>query len=95
MFKKAHSLSGSEPKNPPTSRKGLLRVKVHNGSRDNSVDTAMGYGLDGRGSIPERGKRFFLLHSVQTGSGANPASYPMVIAGSFPGVKRWGREADY
>jgi hypothetical protein len=27
-------------------------------SRDSSVDIAMGYGLDGRGSIPSRGKRF-------------------------------------
>jgi hypothetical protein len=27
---------------------------------------------------------FFLLHSVQTGSGAHPASYPMGTGGSFP-----------
>jgi hypothetical protein len=40
-----------------------------------SVCIAIGYELDGWGSIPDRGKRYFLLHSVQTGSGAHPASY--------------------
>jgi hypothetical protein len=30
---------------------------------------------------------FFLLHSVQTGSGANPASYTMETGGSFPEIK--------
>jgi hypothetical protein len=28
------------------------------------------------------------------GSGAHPASYPMGTEGSFPGLKRQGREAD-
>jgi hypothetical protein len=36
----------------------------------------------------------YLLHSVQTGSGATPASYPMGIGDSFPEVKRPKREAD-
>jgi hypothetical protein len=31
-----------------------------------------------------------LLHSVQTGSGAHPASYPMGTGGSFPGCKEVG-----
>jgi hypothetical protein len=35
----------------------------------------------------------FLRHRVQTGSGAHPASYPMVTEGSFSGVKRSGRKA--
>jgi hypothetical protein len=49
-----------------------------------------------RGFIPGRGKRLFSpLYVVQTGSGANPTSYPMVTWGSFPGVKRPGREADH
>jgi hypothetical protein len=30
-----------------------------NSSRDNSVSTATGYGLDGWGSIPSRGKKLF------------------------------------
>jgi hypothetical protein len=40
-----------------------------------------------------RGKNF--LHVVETGSGAHPASNPMGTGGSFPGVKRQGREADH
>jgi hypothetical protein len=44
-------------------------------------------------SGPGRVKNF--LHCVQTGSGAHPASYPMGTGGSFPGVKRQGREADH
>jgi preprotein translocase subunit SecG len=32
---------------------------------------------------------------IQTGSGAHPASYPMGTRGSFPEVKRPGREADH
>jgi hypothetical protein len=42
-------------------------------------------GLDGPGSIPRQFKIFFFSHSVQTGSGAHPASYPMAIGGDFPG----------
>jgi hypothetical protein len=48
----------------------------------------------GRGSIPIRSKRFF-LHSVQIDSGALPASYPVGVGGSFPAVKRLGRDADH
>jgi hypothetical protein len=48
---------------------------------------ATGYGLDGWGWIPGRGKRFYLLYSVQTGSGAHPASYPRGTEGCFPGGK--------
>jgi hypothetical protein len=33
---------------------------------------------------------FSLLHGVQTGSGAHPASYPMGIWGFSPGVKAAG-----
>jgi hypothetical protein len=46
-------------------------------SRDNSVDIATGYGPDGRGSIFGGARNFPLLHRVQTGSGAHPASYVM------------------
>jgi hypothetical protein len=38
---------------------------------------------------------FSMFHSVQTGSGAQAASYPMGTRGSFPGDKRQGREADH
>jgi hypothetical protein len=37
---------------------------------------------------------FSLLHRLQSGAGAHPASYPMRIGGSFLGVKRPGRDAD-
>jgi hypothetical protein len=60
-----------------------------------SVGIPTGYGLDDRGSITRRGKRFSLLHSVQTGSEAYPASYPVGTEGSSPGVKRPGREIDH
>jgi hypothetical protein len=33
---------------------------------------------------------FYVLHSVQTGSGAHPASYPMVTGGKGSGVKNDG-----
>jgi hypothetical protein len=36
-----------------------------------------------------------LLHIVQTGSVVHPTSYKMGPGGSFPGVKRQGREADH
>jgi hypothetical protein len=56
--------------------------------RDSSVGIATGYGPDGRGSISGRGKRFSLLHCVQTGSGAYPASYPMGTWGKPVGARR-------
>jgi hypothetical protein len=65
---------------------------------DSSVGIALGYGLDDRGSrvrFPEGAWNFSLHHSVQNGSGAHLASYPMGTRVSFPGVKRPGREADY
>jgi hypothetical protein len=38
---------------------------------------------------------FSLRHRVQTGSGAHPASYPVGTRGSYPEIKRLGREADH
>jgi hypothetical protein len=66
----------------------------HLGIRDSSVGIATGCGLDVRHSFLGRTRNFSILHSFQTGSGAHPASYPMGTEGSFPGVKRPGREAD-
>jgi hypothetical protein len=54
-------------------------------SPHSSVGIAMDYCLDDRGSLPSRGKRFFLLWKVQTGYGAHPAPYPMGSWGFFPG----------
>jgi hypothetical protein len=41
------------------------------------------------------GQEFSLLHVVQTGSGAQPASYPMGPGALAQGVKRPGRGADH
>jgi hypothetical protein len=67
-------------------------------SRHSSVGIALDYGLDDRGSrvlFPAGAGNFSLHHRFQNGSGAHPASYPMGIRGSFPGVKRPVREADH
>jgi hypothetical protein len=63
-------------------------------SRDSSVGTALGYGMDDRGSrfrFPAGVGNFSLHHRcVQNGSGAHPASYPMGTRCSFPGGKAAG-----
>jgi hypothetical protein len=41
------------------------------------------------------GKKISLLQLIQTGSGVHPAFYKMGTGGSFPGVKRQGRESDH
>jgi hypothetical protein len=59
-----------------------------------SVGIAMGWTT--RVRIPAGAINLSLLHSVQTDSGAHPASYPMGTRGSFPRVvKRPGLEADH
>jgi hypothetical protein len=45
--------------------------------------------------FPAGARDFSLLHSMQTGSGVHPASYPVGTEGSFPGVMRPGREAHH
>jgi hypothetical protein len=58
--------------------------------KKNSVDIALGYGLDDRGSrvrFPAGAVNFSLHYRVQNGSGAHPASYPMGNRVSFPGDK--------
>jgi hypothetical protein len=58
-------------------------------AEDSSVGIAMGYGLNGRGSIPDRGK-VFSSHNVQTGPGTHPPSYTMGTGGFLPGGKATG-----
>jgi hypothetical protein len=48
--------------------------------RDSSVGIATA-----RVRFPAGIRDFSILHSAHTGSGANPASYPMSTGGSFPG----------
>jgi hypothetical protein len=55
---------------------------------DSSVGIVMGYGLDGRGSIPGRVKTISILFSVQTGSEAG--SYPTGTGDCFLGFKEAG-----
>jgi hypothetical protein len=67
-------------------------------SHDSSVGIALGYGLDDRGSgfrFLAGAGNFSLHHRVKNDSGTHPASYPMGTRGSFPGVKRPGREAEH
>jgi hypothetical protein len=61
---------------------------MHHLSSVCSVSIATVYGLDGPGIESGWGARFSA--PVQTGPGANPASYTMTV-GSFLGVKRPGR----
>jgi hypothetical protein len=58
-------------------------------SRDSSVGVAsrlQNGRLRSRDSIPDRGKRFFSVHNVQTGSTAHPASYTMGNGSNAAGV---------
>jgi hypothetical protein len=43
----------------------------------------------------QAGATFSYLHSVQTGSGAHRASYPMGTGGDFPGLDRPGRQENH
>jgi hypothetical protein len=54
------------------------------GSQDRSVGIEMSYRLDRLSLIPGRERDFSLHHSVDTGSGAHPASYTMGTKGFFP-----------
>jgi hypothetical protein len=67
-------------------------------SRDHSVGTGTGYGLDGRGigvRFPTEVRDSSLLHRVQGGSEAHPASYSMDTTDPFPRVKQLELEADH
>jgi hypothetical protein len=65
------------------------------GNWDSLVGITTTFRLDCYSSIPVEARDFSLLHSIQTGSGAHPASYQISTGGSFLGVKRQGREADH
>jgi hypothetical protein len=65
---------------------------AQNVCRDSAVGIAIDYGLDDQwiGVRVPVGQEFLLLHFVQTGSGAQPASYAIGTGGSFPGDKAAG-----
>jgi hypothetical protein len=65
-------------------------------SRGSSVSTVSDYGLDDRGSIPDRGRGFSSSLCIQTGSGAHSASYTMGTGGPLSrGKARPGHDADH
>jgi hypothetical protein len=73
----------------------LNKVRRHENPHGtlSSVGIELSYGLDDRGSMvrfPVGAGNFSLHHHVQNGSGAHPASYPIVTRGSFPGDKAAG-----
>jgi hypothetical protein len=45
--------------------------------------------------FPTGAGNFSVHHRVQNGSGTHPGSYSVGTGGTFPGVKRLGREADH
>jgi hypothetical protein len=76
----------------------LYRKSWRYKSRDSSVGIALGYGLDDLGSrvrFPAGAGNFSLHHSVQNGSEAHPASYPMDTRALTLRAKWSGREADH
>jgi hypothetical protein len=63
--------------------------------RDNSVTIVSRLQVERPGFDSWEGKGYFSLHhSIQTGSGAHPATYFAGIGGSLPEVKRPGCEVD-
>jgi hypothetical protein len=70
----------------------LISSTAVTGSQISADVIATGYGFYDRGvrgRVPVEA-RFYLLHSVQTGSGAHSHSYPMGTGGSFLEVKAAG-----
>jgi len=75
-----------------------LLHKIPQLSRDSSVGTATGYGLDDRMigvRFPAGSGTLSLRYRVHTGSGAHPTSYPVGMGGYFSGGKLQWREADH
>jgi hypothetical protein len=62
-------------------------------TRNSSVGIATGYRLDGRGSIPGRGKGFF--STPQRPDGPTQSRKLWLLGDISPWVKRLGREADH
>jgi hypothetical protein len=68
---------------------------VPHGSRDSSVGIATGCGLDGRNSIPGRGKIFSFSTASIPALGTIQPPIQWVPLGLSAGVERPGREADH
>jgi hypothetical protein len=68
----------------------IFLLTIKNRRWDKLSGITLGYGLDDPGFESRQGLNSFLRHSVQTGFGVYPASYPMGTRGSFPGGKAAG-----
>jgi hypothetical protein len=64
-----------------------VRINCYEESRGSSVDVVTGWPGEVRFPL---GEIFFLLHSVQTGSGTHPASCPVGSGGDFSRSKEAG-----
>jgi hypothetical protein len=65
------------------------------GSRDSSVGIVTGYGLDGWGSFPGRGKIFLFYIASRPALGPTQPPIQWILGAVSPWVKRPGREADH
>jgi hypothetical protein len=66
------------------------------GSHDSSVSIVTRLRVGRPGFDYRQEQQFYSLsHRVQTGSGAQPAFYPVGTGGGFRGVNQPGREADH
>jgi hypothetical protein len=75
--------------NPTLSLTNYLLILMN---RHISVGITTGYELDGRGSIPSRGKRFLLVFRPALRPAQTSQWVPMYL---FPWIRRPGREADH
>jgi hypothetical protein len=71
-----------------TLMEGARNICVLNFGRDSSVGITTGRTI--QGLIPGRGKKFSVLYSIHTGSGAHLAFYPMGTGTCIPGDKAAG-----
>jgi hypothetical protein len=77
--------------NTPCTRKGFYENKFRSSSinviRNNSVGIAIGYGMGGRGSIPDRCKIFLFSKTSRPAVGPTQPPTQWVPGGLSPGVK--------
>jgi hypothetical protein len=80
---------------PPEMKHCLVHLFFKTRSQDSSVGIATGYGLDGRGSNPGRGKIFLFSTASRPALRPTQPLIQWVLEALSPGVKRPGRQADH